>query len=243
MREKGFGVILLLVIAAVIALIVGIKFYKGKNVQTKPLPSEAPVSSPIKDEHDSLFRSFLNDSYPLYSTLQQEVTKDQIIDVFPLSLPPAETGWIVEAHGETRSGTPHERYFLVTPTLEKELTKVTSTPYDSDDGLCKLDTVKQVSVGTQQYLVLVSTQCNGYGAAGHGSVSIYKLKDGEKIKFHGSTLSGISEAGNAVGILQGIYGAKHPVVVVNHIGLSSGVAYTAYYDLQTGKLNQLIKFQ
>src|SRR6185369_6242258 len=116
----------------------------------------------------------------------------QIKDVFPLSLQgphdSLQQGWVVEADMSSSPDSFDLRYvyYLLTPNLEKELADATSTVSDSSSGSCTLDNVKVIHSSDGDYLILSSKQCFGYGTVGYGSVAIYKLPSGEKIKFQGS---------------------------------------------------------
>lgn len=256
MKAKGFSNIFL-VVAVLVVVIVFIGFLKFDKNKKSATPQESNIqekSEPIKDEHDSLFKGFLNDSYDQFPKLKSEVSKDSIKNVFPLSLKGPQgqlsQGWIVETRAGSEQYAIHNKYYLLTPSLEKELTDVTSTVSDDKSGNCSLDTAKVIDTQGEQYLVLASKSCNGYGADGSGSVSVYKLPEGEKIKLQAqfsvpdmpSFWTGTSLSGNALGIFKDAYGVKQPKIAVDYSN-SNGVALTAYFDLKTGKLSQLMKFE
>jgi len=85
-------------------------------------------------------------------------------------------------------------------------------------------------------------------------VPAYNLQTGDKIKLQGdftateASWKGVSKTGNALGRLRGTYGVNNPTVVVeygsfeNAVNKVEEVRSAAYFDLQTGKLKQLIKF-
>lgn len=255
MGAKGFSNIFLIIIV-ILAVIVFIGFFKfGKeNKSTVTQESNSlETSEPIKGEHDSLFKSFLNDSYDQYPKLKTEVTKDSIKNIFPISLKGPQDqvsqGWIVEARAVSEQNAQSNKYYLLTPSLEKELIDATSTVSDDKSGNCSLDTAKVVDTQGEQYLILASKSCTGYGVDGSGSVSVYKLADGEKVKLQAqfsvpempSSWTGTSPSGNALGVFKDAYGVKQPKIAVDYSN-SNGVVLTAYFDLKTGKLSQLMKF-
>jgi hypothetical protein len=254
MGAKGFSNIFLIIIV-IVAVIAFIGFFNSGKENKSTVIQESniqEISEPIKDEHDSLFKSFLNDSYDQFPKLKSEVSKDNIKNVFPLSLKGPQgqlsQGWIVEAKVGSENA-PSNKYYLLTLNLEKELTDATSTVSDDKSGNCSLDTAKVVDTQDEQYLILASKSCNGYGVSGSGSVSVYKLPDGQKVKLQAqfsvpdvpSFWTATSPSGNALGIFKDAYGVKQPKIAVDYSN-SNGVALTAYFDLKTGKLSQLMKF-
>lgn len=256
-NQKGLTHILLLfIVVTAISGIIG--FSLGKKTVNKPTQNSQPESQetipPIKDENDRMLRSFLNDTYSQYPKLQSQVSKDKIKKVFPLSLKGSgqqlQQGWIVEATSNSQQYTPESVYYLLTPILEKEFTDATSTVSDDKSGSCTLDNVKVVYSGSNNYVILSSKQCSGYGTAGSGSTSVYKLPSGDKVKLQGSFTvpnmpsfwTGVSISGNALGIFRDVHGVTQPMVVIDYSS-SEGVVLTAYFDLHSGKLDQLIKFE
>ena len=128
--------------------------------------------------------------------------------------------------------------------------------YSGDDSDCELDKVENVGtyvtsegkLKSEDYIVISSINCASYG--GGSSVAIYSLESGDKIKISGSNFKrpgsvngmGISESGNALGRLRGVYGVKNPTVIIDYGNFESAasniekVDMMAFVDLRTGKL-------
>ncbi len=207
---------------------------------------------------------FISDYLPQYPKFQAEVKPESIKRVFPLTLKKISEnqgrGWLVEVEKDSKIIS----HYLLTPILEKELADSMSCVSQDENPPIELEKVETVGneggLGRDLqeksgYLILSGTKNSCYGGADSGFVSVYNLRTGEKIKLQGdftvpgTIWKGVSKTGNALGIIRGVYGINQPTIVVEY-GLFKGAAnkveevgIIAYFDLQTGRLKQLIKFE
>lgn len=248
-----------ILVVGLLLMFVAIIFVKNDstNKQTTILSTPEPTLSPqeIKEaDRKQWIKAFISD-LQRFPKFKSEIKIEDIQKVFPLNLGNRPSGWLAEV----KRGVQSISYYLLTPVLEKELIDPKSCVSEDKDPPIELEKAEAIgalagSYEKPKYLVLSGTKNNCYGGAGSGFVSAYDLQTGEKIKFQGDfTVFGtgkksVSETGNALGRLRGTYGRNHPTVVVeygSHEYAGSTleeVSSVAYFDLQTGKLKQLIKF-
>ena len=186
---------------------------------------------------------------------------NKINRVFPINLEQTDKvkggGYLVEI-SQTTPGV--FSYFLVTPNVQKELVNASSSYYENVNTPCSI--TKYLTTGNERglqrklqdklgYLIL-GGDCHGYSSGNF--VSVYRLTDANKVELYGNfklpwiegSPGGIS-SGNALGTLIGVYGITQPTIIVNYGSTSpanvvEGLYQTVYFDLQTGKLDQLVKF-
>jgi hypothetical protein len=211
--------------------------------------------------------NWANNNIGHYPDFKNKVQKDQIRKAYNIKLrsnlnPELDenfsgigSGWVIEIEKEENLFT----YYLLTKNLQQELTNVMSGNADDKGTYCKVEKIQQV--GNEASLGRILTDKNGYlvltgGCLGYGGgnfVSIFKITTGEKIAMKGnftqkgSNYEGVSPSGSALGKLRGVYGINNPTIIVEY-GYSAvdpieEVNQLAFFDLQTGQLNQLIKFQ
>lgn len=229
-----------------------------------PVPEEtlSPQMSAEKikeEENKRQVKALLSDlvRFPKFAS---EVKPEAVKKALPLTLGIGIGGWIVEVEESAQVTS----YYLLTPNLVKKLIDPKSCVSEDDNPPIELEKAETVGVESHLgrslqeklgYLVLSGAKNNCYGGANSGFVSVYKLRTGEKIKLQsnftrpGTIWKGVSKTGNALGILKGIYGINKPTIVVEY-GLYKNAASgleevdtTAYFDLQTGQLKQLIRFE
>jgi hypothetical protein len=262
--------ILLLVLIVLLSFFL-LRLKTNKPTQTsntekqKQIPPQGEIKENIIDkEEKGMLEYFISDYLPLYPKFQSEVKPEFIKRIFPLALKKIsdnqKRGWLVEVEKESKIVT----HYLLTPVLEKEL--VDSMSCVSQDENPPIELEKVETVGNEGglgrdlqeksgYLILSGTKNSCYGGADSGFVSVYNMRTGEKIKLQGdftvpgTIWKGVSKTGNALGIIRGVYGVNQPTIVVEY-GLFKGavnkveeVGIIAYFDLQTGRLRQLIKFE
>jgi len=192
---------------------------------------------------------FVSDVLPTFPEIHSEITDYKIANLHILTLKDQDTAWLVEAEYQDQLF-----LYLLHPGVARQLEHPMSS-FSGEDANCEV--IKVLTAGNEYglgrnlkevdgYLLLSSINCIAYG--GGESVSAYSLATGEKIKFTGKNFSvgthgkGISDSGNALGRLMGVYGYSQPTVVVKY-GLSDNtpddlreVSVIGFFDLQTGKL-------
>ncbi len=245
---------------------------KGKSVdnlstlpqKTLPTPTQQDTETVEERNKKGMLEFFLTEYFNKYPKFQSEVKSENVRRVFPLALKKISEnqgrGWLVEVEKESRAIS----HYLLTPIVEKELVDSMSCVSQDENPPIELERVETVGneggLGRDLqeksgYLILSGTKNSCYGGANSGFISVYNMRSGEKIKLQGDFTTpgtiwkGVSKTGNALGILRGIYGINQPTIVVEY-GNFKGAATTveevslvAYFDLQTGKLKQLIKFE
>lgn len=239
---------------------------QAKNVTVSvPLRKQQTASINIgQKEKDGMLEFFISDWFPEYTLFQREVSTQDIQRVFPLSLNnpgnDQDRGWMVEV--KTQSGI--VSHYLLTPTIEKKLINSMSCISNDENPAIRLERVQTIEAGADYiisnlldkdgYIVLSGSSNECYGGRSTGFVSIYAIGTGEKIKLQGSFTfpgrqeKGISSTGNALGLLRGVFGTTRPTVVVDYGRFDATytdleyILATAYFDLQTGALNQLVSF-
>lgn len=270
MGNKGFSlpIIFLIVILFFAGFSVGL-YFKDNKSQNPPIQQQTSINSQeskdsVTSETKRMLNYFLRDNLSEFPKFQAQVSPDRIKRIFPVSLKKVSEkgnqGWLVEVEKE-KSRYPNS-YYLLTPVLEQELKDVMSTVSEDTDATCILDKVQEVGneggLGRDLqekggYIILSGSKCFGYGAVNFGFVSIYSIATGEKIKIQGdfsvpgTVWKGVSPSGNALGILRGVYGINNPVLIIEYGQFESAVnkveqvSIVAYFDLQSGKLKQLVK--
>lgn len=259
--------LLLLLTLGYITIILNKPFTKIDIVDETPsaqklLPTDMEDKQAVADSSGTQsVDEFLSYWYKDYKKFQQEVPASLVKRVFFIQLfkftDNEEKGWVVEVEKEPQKLS----YYLLTPLIEKELENpksCTFVPVDPPIDLERVDTVgndkHRVTSFLKEpkgYLVLSGRKNSCYGGAGTGFISVYNLSTGEKIRLHGNFegLVGISETGNALGYLKGIYGLHEPTIVVEYGNFDRAASnveeltHIAFFDLQTGSLKQLIEFK
>lgn len=250
----------LIVVVFLIGFGAGLNFknIKWQNPSVQPTPITSPSKDKIRSEADRQLEYFLRDNLSQFPKFQASVSSNLIKRVFPLSIKDAKLtqGWLIEVKKEDKNYTSPElfTYYLLTPNLEKELEDAVE---DNEGRSCILNKVQEVDKVQRipykdvfnyeeksGYLILSGSQCFGYDPQ-LGFVSVYDLPTGAKIKMQGDfpiskgfsiLKKGVSSKGNAVGVLKGIYGSLNPALMVEYNG------DVAYFDLSSGNLRQLIRF-
>lgn len=211
----------------------------------------------------AMLELFISDYLPQYPKFQAEFKPEAIKRVFPLALKKISDtqgrGWLVEVEKDPKIIV----HYLLTPILERELPDSMSCVSQDENPPIELEKVETVGdeaglVRDLQeksgYLILSGAKNSCYGGASTGFVSVYNMRTGEKIKLQGDFTGrgiwkGVSKTGNALGILRGVYGVKQPTIVVEYGSFKGAaekieeVGVVAYFDLQTGRLKQLIEFE
>ncbi len=206
---------------------------------------------------------FLSAQLSYYPQFQNQVKPETIKRVFFLPFEKNDedktekSAWLVEVEKEPKITS----HYLLTPLIEKELVDSMSCVSQEENPLIEIELEKVQTVGNGRtlqekngYVILSGRKNNCYGGATSGFVSVYSLGTGEKIKLQGDFMvgnywKGVSKVGNALGILKGIYGFNQPTIVIEYgsfefAGDKLGeVDIVAYFDLQTGNLKQLIRFE
>ncbi|MBD3250504.1 MAG: hypothetical protein GF381_02975 [Candidatus Pacebacteria bacterium] len=229
-----------------------------KDLESKVLEVQQKEEFNIeKDIKNRRLNYFVEDILPKYPDLESEIRNHEITKVFSfISKDNSRSIWLIETKNQSSLN-----HYLINSKLVKKLDHSISSS-SSDDARCNLVDVE--TIGDEQnlqrelqepqgYLVLSSINCSAYG--GGDFVSIYSLASGKKIKMvgnnfkiSGSSWHGISDTGNALGRLRGIYGIDKPMVVVDYGSFESAaneleeVILTAYFDLQTGKLIDIRRY-
>lgn len=232
------------------------KNQKQTAVNAGPVTSPGPEKTAEEIEQERRLEYFLeeninvnNNNLAHYPTFKNQVNIENIKRVFNLKLKES-AGWLVEVEK-----TPdYLTYYLLTPSVEKELEHSMSSNYQDDNNFCTLKKVE--TVGNEEslnrnledkngYLILTGS-CETYG---NGSfVSVYKLTTGEKVKLAGVSTTAITPSGNTRGRLKGVYGVFNPTLVVEYGGFENAgsklqeIDSLGFFDLQTGNLKQSIEF-
>lgn len=230
------------------------------------LSSPMPQNSPQRNEDSRDF--FISEYLPGYVEFKDKILTENITRVFPLTIKENEgvkgRGWLVEVKRIPESIPQTYSYYILNQLVEKELENPTSSYYEQGEiPPCKVTDVQ--SVGNELNLgrnlqeksgyVILTGNCGGYSSGNF--VSVYNIRTVEKIKLTGDIIvpfigyggvQGVTETGNALGRLRGIYGMYKPMLVVEYGGFEKAssdvesVTNVGYFDLQTGKLVQQIGF-
>ncbi len=250
---------LLAIFILTLGVLMAIYVYKNETapmiIQTVPPAIVLPSSTGKKtiNEEENLKMTgerdrvtFVKVQLKKYPQLQQEINTENITRVYTTS---ARSGvsyfsggiaWLVEVKDAQKFGM--YSYYLVHSELQKKLVFVGSDQATHQtEAPCQVDILKQL----QGYIVL-SGFCEGYGNGGKKFTSVYKIENGEKVML--SSLSQekniVSNQGNALGKLAGIYGVSNPTLMINYSGLrentESEISAIGYFDLKTGKMEDLI---
>lgn len=227
-----------------------------KNNQTNKhisnLPTPEPTLSPegIKEaERKQTIEAFLSDLVR-FPKNQVEIKPETVKQVFPLVLGNRPSGWLVEIE-EVEKESSAISYYLFTPVLVKELKEPIICEADGAYTVGAEPNLGRSLQNKSGYLILYGTKNCGPGA---DRIAVYSLQAGEKIKLQGDfkipgmPINGVTKNGNALGNLRGVFGINKPTVVIEYGSFENAankieeVSTVAYFDLQTGKLKQLIKF-
>jgi hypothetical protein len=248
-----FGAIVLGFICFSLGMISQKGMSKNAVVDSAPTREETGRSEDLRTKD-----YFVSDILPLYPQLSDDFTPESILKVKSFYLKgQQQQGWILSS--ESSQG--QTEIYLITPGVQKKLDQP-MTDWSGNDAVCNLNDI--VFVGNESslsrdladkfgYGILSGSECEAYG--GGQFTSIYALSTGEKVKFSGNipltspNRSGVSSVGNAQGKLQAVYGVNTPTVVVE-FGTFEGaitsletVDKTAFFDLQTGRLKQVVEYK
>lgn len=258
-NQKGLARNLILIVIALFVLGLYFIYQKQQKISSSSVeisgysPSSIPQSQSkldtISNEWKEYFKSKILFKYPEFQKL---IDKNDIKRVFPIILKgdnqyEERNNWIIEV--DEFSNLTH---YYITPTLQRKLINATTTSNPSGEYNGVIADI--YTVGNEQglgrslqdpegYLILDSV-CYGYGT--EWCTSVYKLSTGEKISLVG--WDGVYKNGNAKGKVRGIYGINNPTLVVDDGSFNSAativeeISSTAYFDLQSGQLKTIIKF-
>ncbi len=205
---------------------------------------------------------FISDIYPLFPEISSQVSSENITRVVPFTLKNDQLedsrAWLLEVKAEQGIND----YYVLSSLTQTKLDSP-ATGAGGDIAECSLEDV--VFVGnerglgrklkeTEGYIILGSQHCLTYGSG--DSVSVFSINTGKKIPFKGtfkipntSNYQGVTALGNAQGRLRGVFGVNNPVVVVEYGNFGSAansveeLSLVAYFDLQSGALQQVIRFK
>lgn len=229
------------------------------------LPTIKSAPSKLDLRSNESLTYFLEKIYSKFPIFQSLVAKENIKRVFqfPLSLENDKNalgGYLVEVQ-EKNNPQNHTSFYLVTEQIQKELIDPMSSYADANGIGCAL--IDYQIIGNEKlgrklldkngYLIL-SGKCETYG--GGRFISVYRISNAEKIMLRGNIeiggtmYKGMSETGNALGGVRGIYGVNNPTLVIE-FGNDDASAATplerlssiGFFDLQTGKLNYIENFK
>lgn len=240
----------------------------GTVIITGPSPDPTSTTAVKKSTLDVVSDEWkgyvISDILPQYPNLQKEINSKEINRVFPLAYiddhrpVPTYKSWLIEIKTSTDANySNHTNYYLATPEVQKQLVDAVSTiwPFISERE-CSIENFytpgneaidrksKSKELADKKGYIVLSGNCSGVGS--NSFTSVYKLSNGEKVRLQES--DGISDKkGNANGKIRGIYGLYSPAIVVEYGQLYEengleAVSATAYFDLQSGQLKQVIKF-
>lgn len=260
MREKGVAPILILLLVAVV-LLAG--YFIQKQGDIVALFSKAnrssvtisgysgntpvPVSSPAKSLFNALSENWLeyfkSDVFSKYPDLQNTLNIQDVKRVFPFNvnkgLSAPFDNWLVEVKTQEETN-----YYLVTPQIKKQLVGWVRTDHQGqNERYCSVEDLFIAGNKETDSKIVLTGWCNTQ--RGGNFISVYRL-GGEKIKLQGAEDIADSN-GNALGKVRGIYGESNPTLVVDYgpLYLDKGqdrITGTAYFDLQSGQLQQVVKF-
>lgn len=240
--------IVVLSIAVIVLSILLYKLSRGfRSDQNSQKNSQSGLSQKDKIEKGML-EYFISEVLIMYPDFQNSISSMNVSRVFPVGVG-SEAGWVVEAKKDGL----YPFYYIVTPWIQKELVNPTGSLNDPGGDWCFVESA--LTVGHEPNLeqnyrekggyLLLSGECKGYG--GGRVVSVYGINTAKKIKLQGNF--GISEYGNALGKLRGVYGMNNPTLVVEYGSFESArnkleeIEVVAYFDLQSGVLKQLVRFK
>jgi len=232
--------------------------YQSGLPSIKPTPSVLDYSN-----NKSYFLSKIYTKFPNFQAQMPESTIKRVFQ-FPISLEidkKAMGGYLVEAENNVNTQSSFS-FHLITSDVQKELVNPMSSYADKNGIGCFLTDYKIVgnesglnrSLSDKVGYIVLSGKCETYG--GGRFVSIYKLSTGEKILLQGNIniggtmYEGISETGNALGGVRGVFGVNNPTVVIE-FGNDDASAATSlerlssigFFDIQTGNLIQVANFR
>lgn len=235
------------------------RYYRLDNSKLKPTPNKLDIIG------NNNLKYFVTSIYPKFPDLQKLVNSKDISRVFQFQLKEEYNtrgmgGFLVEVEKIIDSNKSH-LFYLVTSKVQKELINPMSAYADKSGIFCSLNDYQlsggEVSLGRnlidKNGYIILSGKCGGYGSGRY--VSVYKVSTGEKIllkgnvELSGTIYQGISETGNALGGVRGIFGVNNPTLVIE-FGSDDESAATSperlsnigFFDLQTGNLKQLVHF-
>ena len=234
-----------------------------------PVSTPQPSKSSRGILSDEWREYFISDILPKYPEFQKTINSKDIKRVSPLSLKgdnpeaPPYKNWLVEIKTSISKYGDNYNYYLVTPEIQKQLIDPLSSMNEGSVTNCMVEHIytpgSERNLGRdlldkKGYLVL-SGVCDPRFSG--NSVSVYKLSDAEKVKLEdtGSLIKSYptyfptkDKKGNTLGRVRGVYGVNKPILVVDYgyfkdaINKIEEVQDTAYFDLQTGQLKQVVKF-
>jgi len=232
--------------------------YQSGSTLIKPTPSKLDYSN-----NKSYFLSNIYTKFPNFQTQVREGTIKRVFQ-FPISIEndkKAMGGYLVEAENNINTHGSFS-FYLVTSKVQKELVNSMSSYADKDGIGCFLTDYKIVgnesglnrSLADKVGYMILSGKCETYG--GGRFVSIYKLSTGEKIilkgniDIGGTMYKGMSETGNALGGVRGVFGVNNPTLVIE-FGSDDASAATSlerlssigFFDIQAGNLMQVANFK
>ena len=232
--------------------------YQSGSPSVKPTPSVLDYSN-----NRSYFLSKIYSKSPNFQTLIQEDAIKRVFQ-FPISLENDKKtmgGYLVEAENNVNTHSSFS-FYLVTSEVQKELVNPMSSYADKNGIGCFLTDYKIVgnesslnrSLSDKVGYIILSGKCETYG--GGRFVSIYKLSTGEKIilkgniDIGGTMYKGMSETGNALGGVRGVFGVNNLTVVIE-FGNDDASAATSlerlssigFFNIQTGNLLQVVNFK
>ena len=252
-------------------------FWGGINYQRLITPDETTIVKPpdmdfeqpvtremlLERDKKDMLENFLLYYLPQFPNFQAKFKPESILQVYSIGginiYDHVDGGkWLIEVQKDTGIIS----HYLLTPELEKELVNSMSCVLSQDTNPpIKLDKVQVIGnerglgrklLEKSGYIILSGTENECYGGANSGFVSVYNARTGDKIKLQGDYDTGgrfVSDTGNALGILKGIYGVFNPQIVIEYGNFESAASVVeqvntvAYFDLQTGKLKQLVNFK
>ena len=235
------------------------RYYRLDNSKIKPTPTKLDTIG-----RNSL-NYFISKIYPKFPYFQKSVDSKNISRVFQFQIKEEYNtrgmgGFLVEVEKIIDLNKSY-LFYLVTSKIQKELINPMSGYADKSGKDCLLKDY-QLSGGDDGLVrnlndkngyIILSGTCGGYG--GGRFVSVYKISTGEKIPLKGNinltgfSMNGVTETGNALGGVRGIFGVNNPLLVVE-FGSDDESAATpperlsniGFFDLQTGHLKQLVHF-
>lgn len=210
------------------------------------------MTGPVSDDETKTY--FMTNIYPKYPDLQKQIATNNIKRIFKFKLTDeirGDGGFLMEVEKTVKSDKSYS-FYIVTAKVQKELINPMSGYADPNGVFCSLNNFLTSKDDKSGDLIL-SGRCGGYG--GGMFTSIYKISNGEKVSLtgnvdiSGTTYKGMSPTGNALGKVRGAFGYNNPTLVVE-FGPDDESAATnlerlssiGFFDLQTGNLKQLVKF-
>jgi len=235
------------------------RYYRLDNSKLKPTPTKLDIIGNNNLKH------FIASIYLKFPDFQKLVDSKNITRVFQFQIKEEYNtrgmgGFLVEVERIIDSNKTYS-FYLVTSKFQKELINPMSAYADNAGVFCLLNDYLlsggEVSLGRnlidKNGYIILSGKCGGYGSGRF--VSVYKISTGEKIllkgnvELSGTIYKGISETGNALGGVRGVFGVNNPTIVVEFgnddesaATLPERLSNIGFFDLQTGNLKQLVNF-